>query len=312
MNDSAGKIRIGYTDKHINKTLAALPEAPSPLSRHFSHNEEFFLKLSGSFSVPSFPIHHDVRKLVPGKKYIKNLRSLIPKMAGLAPDVFRGLSYFFDPADILRPAFYRVYDCEGTSYLFLLHADLHWKAREHTLLKAPADNTWTTAYTSDKLFLEAHVIPLEAVPAEASGFKILQSISQTWIGEHGSGYYIQGIWIDAEITKFLSRLFLPDGKRLYPYYPFTCKYRAICFNLAAPEEQRRPPAVLLLHRIRTFLAPHIPAIEEVLKSRPFSEDLREFASIKAQVQKEWYAHWENVNVRSYLNPAEMKEYEIEI
>jgi hypothetical protein len=310
MNDSISEIKIGYTDKHINKFLADLSVSAPPPGRHFSQNEEFFLKLAGSFSVSSFPVHHDVRELVPEKKYLKSLRPIIAEMANLAPDVFRGLTYFFDPTDILRPAFYRVYDCGGTSYLFLLRADLHWKALEHTLLKVPADNTQTATYTSDKLFLEANIIPLET--AGASCFRILQSVSQTWIGEQGSGYYIQGIWIDGEITKFFTRLFLPAGKRLYPYYPFTCKYRTVCFTLAAPEEERRSDAVFLLHQIRGFLTPHIPVIEEVLKARPFSEDLREFAAIKEQVREEWYGYWENVHVRSYLNAAEMREYEIEI
>jgi hypothetical protein len=314
MNDSAGEIRVGYTDKRINTILEGLPAGRScvPVSRHFSQNEELFFKLSGSFSVPSFSIHHDVRETVPEKKYIKNLRPLISQIANLMPDVFRGLTYFFDPADILRPAFYRVYDCGGEDYLFLLHIDLHWKAREHTLFTAPADNTKTAAYTTDKLFLEADLSPLEAGRAGAAGFKILQSISQTWIGESGSGYYLQGIWIDGEITKFFTRLFLPPEKRLYPYYPFTCKYRTVCFNLAAPEEERRPSAVCLLHQIRDFLAPYIPVIEEALRRRAFSETLEEFAALKSKVREDWYQLWDRVNIRSYFNAAEMKEYEIEI
>lgn len=312
MNDAADEIRIGYTDKHINKILADLPSGRPPVSRHFSQNEEFFFKLSGSFSVPSFPIHHDVRKPVPEKKYLKNLRSVIAGMASLAPDVFRGLGYFFDPTDILRPAFYRVYGCGGEEYLFLLRIDLHWKAREHTLLRSPSDNTETAAYTTDKLFLEANLIPLEAGGQADLSFRIPRSISQTWIGEHGSGYYLQGIWIDGEITKFFSRLFLPSDKRLYPYYPFICKYRTVCFNLAAPEEDRRPPALLLLHRVREFLSPHFSLIEEVLKRGAFSESLEEFSALKAGIQDDWYKHWNGVNIKSYFNAAGMKEYEIEI
>jgi hypothetical protein len=312
MNDTASEIKIGYTDKRINDILAGLPSGGFSASRHFSQNEEFFLKLPGTFSVPSLPVHHDVREPVPEKKYLKNLMDLISDMTRLAPAVFRGLTYFFDPTDILRPAFYRLYDCAGEDYLFLLRVDLHWKPREHTLLAAAADNTKTVAYTSDKLFLEANIVPLEKTPPETSGFKISQSISQTWIGEQGSGYYIQGIWIDGEITKFFTKLFLPAGKRLYPYYPFTCKYRTVCFNLAVPEEEKRPEAVFLLHQVRAFLAPHIPVIEEALKRGAFSESLEEFTAIKAKVREEWYKRWENVNIRAYLNAAEMKEYEIEI
>ena len=56
-------------------------------------------------------------------------------------------------------------------------------------------------------------------------FVVKQTISQNWIGETGKGYLVRGIWMDSELTKFFSKLFLPTGKRTYPFYPFTCRYK---------------------------------------------------------------------------------------
>jgi hypothetical protein len=315
MNETAGEIKIGYTDKYIDKLLARLPSDGAPCCRHFSQNEEFFLKLPGKFTVSSFPVHHNVRDPVPGKQYLKTLYSVIAEITQLAPDVFRGLTYFFNPGDIFRPAFYQVYHCNGRMYLLLVCIDLHWKAREHTLVKEAEDNTKTVTYSSDKLFLEADLIPLESVLercGKISGFRIHQSVSQTWIDEYGSGYRSQGIWIDKEFTKFFSKLFTPPDKKLYPYYPFTCKYRAVCFSLLEPEEKKRDRDLSLLHEVQTFIAPHIPSIEEVLKCGSFSENLEMFISLREQVPAEWRRRWDNVNIIFYLNTAEMKEFRIEI
>ncbi len=55
------EIRINFTDREINSTLSKYSVSPSPISRHYNQNEDFFLKLNEDFFVPSFPIHHDVR-----------------------------------------------------------------------------------------------------------------------------------------------------------------------------------------------------------------------------------------------------------
>ena len=34
----------------------------------------------------------------------------------------------------------------------------------------------------------------------------------TWKGESGEGYMIHGIWMDADINKFFSKLVLPKGR----------------------------------------------------------------------------------------------------
>lgn len=314
MDNIRDQIRIAYTDEVINEKLASIVPRQVPYTRHFSQEEDFFIKLPESFPVPSYPIHHDVRNPVPSPEYLDGIRALVHHLAGLVPDVFRGLTYIFDPAEIQRPAFFRLYRYEETDYLYILRIDLQWRPREHALLQK-GGNDLTSSYRSEKLYLEADFIPLESVIREEDGgirgFRIRRSISQTWVGERGRGYFIQGIWIDGEITKFFTRLFLPRGKRLYPYYPFTCKHRAVCFAAADPGMEKRKEFIPLLHRSRLFLEPRIPVIEEALKNAAFSENLETFTALKEEIPDEWYRTWESINLRAYLNKDDMKEYQIE-
>ncbi len=80
-----------------------------------------------------------------------------------------------------------------------------------------------------------------------------QMISDTWIGETGRGYFIQGIWMDADLNKFFTKLVIPQGKRIYPYYPFTSKYRTICHNPIGISSAQRREAIPRLHRFIDFL-----------------------------------------------------------
>ncbi len=164
------------------------------------------------------------------------------------------------------------------------------------------------------LFFQLWRMKPQAVISEGdkiSGFRVRQSISATWIGERGRGYFVQGIWIDREITKFLSKLFIPAGKRMYPYYPFTCRHRAICLSLVRPEAEERKSEVPKLHRASTFLEPHMRTIEEALQGNDFSENLDAFKSLKERVPPEWDTAWDSVALRMYLNDRDMKEYQLE-
>ena len=74
------EIRINFTDGEINNLLSDRTSGPSTVSRHFNQNEEFFLKLSEDFFVPSFPIHHNVTVPVPTSRYLETLKILVMKM----------------------------------------------------------------------------------------------------------------------------------------------------------------------------------------------------------------------------------------
>ncbi len=43
--------------------------------------------------------------------------------------------------------------------------------------------------------------------------------------------------MDADLTKFFSKLFLPAGKKTYPYYPYLCKYKTVCQSPDRPRSR---------------------------------------------------------------------------
>ena len=51
----SNEIRVRYTDAAVNAIIEGIGEATSPLGRHFSQNEDFFLQLEGDLR----PAHPD-------------------------------------------------------------------------------------------------------------------------------------------------------------------------------------------------------------------------------------------------------------
>lgn len=307
------EIQVNFTDGEINKLLSGRATGPSTVSRHFTQNEEFFLKLSEDFFVPSFPIHHDVNVPVPTSRYLETLKIFLSGVVPLVPQVFNGLTYFFDPADILRPGFFQLYRLGDMHYLYLLKIDLSFKTHDNTLIQQGTNDS-TSEYRSRKLFLEGSIIPLDEIQkleSKVSNFKIKQTIDQVWIGETGRGYLVQGIWIDHELTKFFTKLFLPPRKRLYPFYPFQCKYKTICQEIIDLDLEGRKKNAPHLHRALTFITPLMKVIQQSLRSSDFAEDLPAFTAIKKRVPAIWDTIWENLTVKPYLNEQDMKEYLIE-
>ncbi len=242
-------IRVGYREPRVNALLRTIASDETAGSRHFNQNEEFFVELGGEYAVPSLPIHHDVREPQPDERYVALLCEVVGQLSSLAPGMLRDVRYAFDPADVLKARFYRLYEIEGRSYLYLLTVDLAFRAQEHTAT-AKGTNDMTAAYRTRRLFVESLFVPVEPADAddERSSFEVRQSFSQTWLGERGRGYFVQGIWIDHDLTKFFSKLFLPSGVRAYPFYPFVCRYRTVCesnIDLSPAGRLRRLPD---LHR----------------------------------------------------------------
>jgi hypothetical protein len=309
----SSEIRVGNSDRETNALLATVTDAQRPCSRHFNQSEDFFLQLEEPYAVPHLPIHHDVRLREPTPAYAAALRSVITQLARLAPQVLKDLSYFFDPAEILRPCFYRLYRVEDSLYLYLLRVDLNMRAAESTVIERGTNDT-TPHYRSKRIFLEPTVIPLEeAVRADGvvQGFRIRQTISQTWIGEYGRGYFQQGIWMDADLTKFFSRLFLPVDRKTYPYYPYLCKYKTVCHSVVDLSPRSRAALIPMLHRCLDFLLPVMERIQAEMKHESFSEELGFFRELKARVPGSWYSPWEKFRIKAYLNEQDAKEYVIE-
>jgi hypothetical protein len=280
--------------------------------RHFNQSEDFFLQLGQDFEVPSFAIHHDIYRTEPAADYLKTLRVFIGRLQQMIPGVFEGLTYYFDPAEVLRPGFFQLYRVAGEYYLYLLKLDLVFRPQTHVVVHR-GSNDVTPVYRTANLITEANLVPLREVVRhedKPQSFLIDQLISDTWIGETGRGYFVQGIWIDTDLNKFFSRLVTPAGKRIYPYYPFTSKYRTICHNPIGMEPAARRAAVPTLHRMRKFLVPHLNEIQTVLREKEFSPELPLFQEIKAGVPAEWMQFLESFSLDVYLNDDEMREFEV--
>lgn len=313
MEQIANEIRVGHADPGLNGLLKAIGEEQRPFDRRFSQGEDFFLHLEEPLTVPHFQIHHDVRVPEPSPAYLASLATVIEQVIQRAPQILKGLTYFFDPAEILRPCFYHVYRIEESLFLYMMRADLVMRPSEGTVIER-GTNDMTPSYSTRQLFLEATVIPLsEVVRVEdrVRSFRVRQTISQTWIGEFGRGYFQQGIWMDADLTKFFSRLFLPADKKIYPYYPFQCRYKTVCESIISLDPEGRAGAVPVLYRALDFLGPSMERIQEEIKNSSFSEELEIYRDLKGRIPQGWYEAWQRIKVERYLNEAEMKEYRIE-
>jgi len=306
-------ITLYYTDKEINSLLSAINTDDTPFTKHYNQNEDFFLKLENDFSIPHLPIHHDIKKQYPEKNYIRNLKMIMRQLIPLAPALFRELTYSFDPTEILRPSFFKLYKIENTHYLYVLRLNLLFRAQDDIILER-GNNDLNPSYRTNHLYLTSTIIPLNEVKlndGKIQSFIIKETISQTWIGERGRGYFVQGIWMDDDLTKFFSKLFLPKGKRTYPFYPFICKYKTVCQNVIDFSASGRRTKLPYLHRVIHFLEPQITKIQNALKNNEFSEDIDIFKELKEKVPSSWYKPWENIKIKVYLNNQDQKEFEVE-
>jgi hypothetical protein len=312
MEERKGVIQINYTDETINQLLKGRSANEKRYTYHFNQNEQFFLDLEDDFIVPHFPIHHNVYNKKPSSEYKTLLQGLLEQLVPLAPKVFQDLTYFFDPSEILRPCFFQLFKTAESYILFLLRLDLLFKTHECEIVERGTNDT-TPKYRTKHMFVEGDLIPLESVYARdgrVEGFKIKQTISQTWIGETGRGYFVQGIWMDSELTKFFSKLFLPWGKRIYPYYPFVCKFKTICRSLVDLSPEARKSSIPQLTKAVEFITPAIEQIQESLRENEFSEKMETFVTLKEKVPSYWQNYFDSLTIKRYLNEQDMKEFEV--
>ena len=313
MDKIANTIPVRYTDSRINELLKSAGNDFDTLPRHFNQNEEFFVRLPQEIMVPQIPVHHDIRNAVPAKEYLEVIRTVVQNLISLMPGFFKDTTYFFDPAEVLRPCFFQIFRTNEKSYLYLGRLDLTYRTNDAEIIDR-GSNDVTPAFNTRNIYLDCDIVPLEEVIQEdgrITGFSLRQYISQTWIGETGRGYFVQGIWIDHELTKFFSKLFIPDGKSLYPYYPFTCKYRSLCHTLINCSPEGRKTGVPLLLKATEFLEPVLETIQNQLKKEPFQPELPVFKALKKRVPPGWDKPWQNLHFNRYLNSHDMKEFLLE-
>jgi hypothetical protein len=307
-------IRCLYSDPDLNRLLASASASGRSFTRHYNQVEEFFLRVEGEFAVPQLPIHHDVRRPAPEESYRGLLREVLDQLVEMVPQVLQGLTHLFDPADTLRPAFFSLYRIEERRYLYMLRLDLSYRPQIHRVLHKGGGNDFTPAYSTNQLFLEATVVPLLEVAGrngKVEELRIDQTISETWVDETGRGYFVQGIWIDNDLTRFFSKLFTPPQARLYPFFPFTCRYKTVCKSVIHLDPGGRQQDVPLLQRALDFLRPSLPEIEASMKSGDFSESNPVFRKLKARVPQDWHQTWEGLSMDRYLNDQDMREFRID-
>ncbi len=306
MSRNTSKIDVTRTDDSINRILlAGSPAAPS-LSHtcHFNQNEDQFIILGIPLEVPHLPVHHSIENREPPPGYLEMVASLSSYLMRNCPELASGTTWYFDPVSIHTPSFYRVVRADGRLYLYHLLVDLACRPLESEIIEQ-GTNSVTHAYRTHHLYFESDFYPL--AEAESSGGKMIfdQTIPFTWKGESGEGYMIHGIWMDADINKFFSKLVLPRGKRNHPFYPVTCKQHCVSMNAfgqGGPE---------LLHAIRLFLEPAMGEILAELQRSPFSEQMPLFRKLKEQIPPELGASWANLSVHAGLNDHDQKEYIVE-
>ncbi len=306
-------IDINYSDSEINSIISSPPRIGVPYTRHFNQNEEYFIKLGSVFTVPHLPIHHDVNKKTPTDEYLSGIRYVIEQLFSLVPDLFSDLSYAFNPFEVLKPRFFKHYRVGGQSCLYFLTIDLFYRTQEDEVVEK-GSNDRTARYRTSSLFLEGLFIPLDEIATERTGtqsFRIKQTLSDTWIGETGRGYFTKGIWMDDDLTKFFTKLLVPKGVRLYPFYPFVCRYKTICENVADLSPEYRDSSLSHLIRALEFLTPFMEDIQEQLRDSQFSEEMEFFQNLKKDVPRYWDLVFKDIKIETYLNQNDMREFKVE-
>ncbi len=302
-------ISVAVSDNAINATIRGLAGEVGHYTRHFTNDEQFFLKFETPITVPALPIHHDVRIKDPDPRYIERVREVMQQIAPLMPDVLSGVRYFFDPSDIGRPAFWRPVETGQMTFAYVVRLDLRFRPAVHRVLEG-GTNDRAPAFATDELLLEADLVPVSDETEQSVWVR--EVFSETWIGETGRGYFVQGIWIDRDVSRFLSATVTPGNHRTYPFFPITCKYRSMCLSMAefgrdAPERYSR-----LLKGIFAVLAPRAREIEEALKATEYDPTLTLLQQIRSELPKSLLAPFGRFATRPYLNDRDMREFVLEI
>jgi len=307
MSRNTSKIDVTRTDDSINRILRGEKSLYAPTSVHSCHynqNEDQFLILGVPLEIPALPVHHSIENAEPPVGYRNMIASLASFLMENCPDLAANTTWYFDPVSIHTPSFYRVIRFEKRLYLYHLQVDLACRPLESEITEV-GTNTRTHAYRTKHLYFECDYFPLRET--ETAGGKLIfdQSIPFTWKGESGEGYMIHGIWMDADINKFFSKLVLPRGKRNHPYYPVTCKQHCVSMNAFGQDGPE------LLHRIRSFIEPALETILAELQVSAFSEQMALFRNLKDKIPPELGNRWANLSVHAGLNDHDQKEYIVE-
>lgn len=292
------------SDAAINAVLRDIPQAKvhGPVKFYYNEGEDQFLILEKDLNIPALPVHHPMDNSNPPEGYREAMYTLVSFLAGQCPSLIAGTRWSFDPRSIHTPTFYRVEEYKGQAYLYMVLVDLACRTLESEIV-SPGTNDRTPAYRSRHLYFECDYFPLNGLDSDS--LVLNQTIPVTWKGESGEGYMVHGIWMDADINKFFSKLILPPGTRNHPYYPVTCKQHCVSMNAFGIES----PA--LLHEIRPYIEGSLDRILEELHKNPFSEKAAVFRELKDKFPAQPGERWKNLRITPSLNERDQKEYTVE-
>ena len=307
------KISFRYSDPLITSICNRKAEGCRAFTLNFNQNEDSFIQSDTAFIIPSFQIHHDVNLKKPASAYLSAMRDLIKQLVCHFPSIFEETKYYFDSSEILKPCFVQLMTENSNDYLYLFRLDLNIRLADSEIIEQ-ASNDFTASFRTSKLFFESLIIPIKKPVLNEKGgdIPIKKMFSSTWVGETGTGYHLNGEWIDREVTKFLSQLLLPEGIRNYPYYPVTCDFNTICCSPPVITPPGRLHFLKYLDSCLPFLEPHAMQIESELKKDRFSKTSPLFTGLKKKVPDQWTKIWSSLTISPYLNENEMKEYLLEI
>ncbi len=305
-------INFKYSDPEISALLADISDQKTGYSIRFNQNEDAFIECGKSFRVPTFPVHHNVQDIKPSEQYLNSLRTLTAVLINEFPDIFLSTRYFFDPAEILRPCFIQVFRVEESYYLYLFRPDFNIRISDSSIIRQ-STNDATAEFETDKLYFESLFIPISKPDITTSGgqIPIKRLFRSTWVGESGTGYHINGQWIDRELTKMLSALYLPEGHKIYPYYPFRCDFNTVCFFPADISPRGRKNFLSYMHKALPLIEPSLPEIEEGIKNEQYSKTHPLYIKLKKNFTPEWTKIWTSLKIKPYLNENDMREYSLE-
>jgi hypothetical protein len=307
--EKVADLAFSVTDPEIEELLHPREPQGQPFSCHYSQEEDFFLRLPKPFEVPSMNVYHPFDNPVPGDDYLKALRGVLQTLTPRLPAVFADLSWRFDPNDILRPSFVQKLESNGQIFFYLLRIDLNFRGRYSQILK-PSSNDRTPAWRSDCLFLESYLFP--AVELRQSdkewSVDIKRLFGKTWKGEVGRGYLRQGVWIDQDISKFLSFVVLGPKSKIHPHYPLVCRLNTLALRVPDLNPQARVEACDDLAQAWEFFSPWAGEIEDHLFHTRFHKESPLFLQVCAQVPTPLGRRFHNFQVAGYLDSTGQKEF----
>ncbi len=297
-------------DERLNRLCSELRSTDDVdgVTMHIDEAERFFLRLPDPVDVPSFSIHHNIKADRPSEHYRDSLLEFVEQISRQLPSLLAGLSYVFDPRYVFAPAFVRTEDVEGIPILIRVQIDLGVPPRRDSVIRS-ASNDATARYLTRDIYVDIDVLPARRMSGASSGIRRL--VDDTWIGETGRGYIAQGIWMDRDLSRFFSGLVEPDTHSLYPYLPFSCRFRSISHRPPGWTTTDMRAAAERLTALHEILTPAIDDITGILRTEAFSRSHHTFRRLRETVPPWIPKSLETIRVHPYLREDARKEYYIE-